>query len=505
MTLTNKDTKVELAEVMEALFLHSGETGQASFQKQMTEMIAIISRSFQESSAPYIGNKPKIIQEEIETLFKFPRENQNFTELLQEIAEPILKNSLQVSHEKSIAHLHCPPLIPAIAADLMISSYNQSLDSWDQSTAATYVEKEMIKWLTQQFGYPSTSDGTFTTGGTQSNYTGLLLARDEFCHRKWGRDVKHDGLPSQFHKLRILCSEDAHFTVQKSAALLGLGENAVIKVKVDENHRMSPIHLKKQLIDLKEGDLLPFALVGTCGTTDFGSIDPLIELATIAKEEELWFHVDAAYGGALILSESHNWKLEGITAADSITVDFHKLFFQPISCGAFFVKNSESFRFLHHHADYLNPIEDEREGIPNLVNKSIVTSRRFDAFKLFLSLKTVGISLFSEMIDATFNLAQKTANYLSQQPNIIVENKNPELNTVIFRFEPQTPSGDVCKINRKIQQEMLYESKAAIAKTSVNGRTYLKFTMLNPRTNMEHIYEIVGEIQTLGWKWRDHT
>ncbi|WP_273852628.1 pyridoxal phosphate-dependent decarboxylase family protein [Guptibacillus spartinae] len=502
MNLTYKEMKTDW---MEQLFLSNGENGQASFQEQMSEMIELISRTFQEATHPYIGKQPTVVQDEIATLFKFPNETQNFTNILQEIAEPILKNSLHVSHEKSIAHLHCPPLIPAIAAELMISSFNQSLDSWDQSTAATYVEQEMIKWLTQQFGYPSNSDGTFTTGGTQSNYTGLLLARDEFCHRKWGRDVKRDGLPPQFHKLRILCSEDAHFTVQKSAAQLGLGESAVIKVKVDENHRMSPIHLKKQLIDLKERELLPFALVGTCGTTDFGSIDPLVELATIAQEEELWFHVDAAYGGALILSESHIWKLEGITAADSITVDFHKLFYQPISCGAFLVKNSHSFRFLNHHADYLNPMEDEEEGIPNLVNKSIVTSRRFDAFKLFLSLKNVGISLFSEMIDATFYLAQETANYLSQQPNIKVENKNPELNTVIFRFEPQNPSGDVCKLNRKIQQEMLYESKAAIAKTSVDGRTYLKFTMLNPRTKIEHIYEIVEEIQTLGWKWRDHT
>ncbi|MYL64118.1 aspartate aminotransferase family protein [Bacillus hwajinpoensis] len=502
MTITNKEIK---AEVIEELFLHSGESGQASFQKEMTEMIAIISRTLQDATAPYIGKKPKMVQDEIASLFKFPNETQNFTELLQEIAEPILKNSLQVSHEKSIAHLHCPPLIPAIAGELVISSFNQSLDSWDQSTAATYLEQEMIKWLTKKFGYTANSDGTFTSGGTQSNYTGLLLARDEFCYRKWGRDVKRDGLPSQFHKLRILCSEDAHFTVQKTAAQLGLGENAVIKVKVDEYHRMSLMHLKKQLIDLKEKDLLPFALVGTCGTTDFGSIDPLVELATTAKQEELWFHVDAAYGGALILSESHNWKLEGIKAADSITVDFHKLFYQPISCGAFLVKNSQSFRFLNHHADYLNPIEDEGEGIPNLVNKSIVTSRRFDAFKLFLSLKTVGISLFSEMIDTTFYLAQETANYLSHQPNIKIENKNPELNTVIFRFEPQASTGDVCKLNRKIQQEMLYESKAAIAKTSVNGRTYLKFTMLNPRTKMEHIYEIVEEIQTLGSKWREHT
>ncbi|MGB8001557.1 MAG: aspartate aminotransferase family protein, partial [Anaerobacillus sp.] len=379
-----------------------------------------------------------------------------------------------------------------------------SLDSWDQSPSATYLEKEMIKWITKQFGYKSTSDGTFTSGGTQSNYMGLLLARDAFCYKKWAQNVQQDGLPSQFHKLRILCSEDAHFTVEKSAAQLGMGEQAVIKIKTDNSHRMSIKHLKEQLKQLKANDLLPFALVGTCGTTDFGSIDPLDELARLAHQEKLWFHVDAAYGGALMLSESHKWKLEGISHADSITVDFHKLFYQPISCGAFLVKDDQSFRFLNHHAEYLNPEEDEGEGIPNLVNKSILTSRRFDAFKLFLSLKTVGISYFSELIDTTFLLAQETAEYLNQQVDIKVENLTPELNAVIFRYEPLDTCPDLCKLNRKIQQELLYEGSAAIAKTSVKGKTYLKFTMLNPRTKMMHVKEIVEEILTLGKKWREH-
>ena len=488
----------------DSLFLHKSEKGQAAFREQMHEMMNIICETFREENAPFTGKEPQTIQKEVEELLYFQNSNQQFTTLLDELKAPLFKNNLQISHQKSIAHLHCPPLIPAIAAELVISVFNQSLDSWDQSPSATYLEEGMIKWLAGQFGYSSNADGTFTSGGTQSNYTGLLLARDECCLRLWGQNVQEDGLPSEFHKLRILCSEEAHFTVQKSAVQLGLGEKAVIKVKTDKQHRMSLSHLKHQLADLKAQDLVPFALVGTCGTTDFGSIDPLDELATIAHEEALWFHVDAAFGGALILSKSHKCKLKGIWYADSLTVDFHKLFYQPISCGAFLVKNKKSFRFLNHHADYLNPIEDEGEGIPNLVNKSILTSRRFDALKLFLSLKTIGTDLFGEMIDHTFILAQTTAEYLSSQEDIKVENLSPELNTVIFRYEPQDFSSDRCKLNRKIQQELMYEGRAAIAKTSVSGQTFLKFTILNPRTKLKHIQEIVDDIRTLGRKWREH-
>ncbi|WP_347550075.1 aspartate aminotransferase family protein [Pseudalkalibacillus hwajinpoensis] len=493
--LTEKDS-------FDSLFLHSGEKGQAAFQEQIEQVTRKIVQTFNHNDGPFVGKKPEEIQSEIEGLMEFPDDSRSFNDVIEEIGTPLLKNNLQVSHEKSIAHLHCPPLVPAIAAELVISAFNQSLDSWDQSTSATYIEQRMVDWLTGQFGYSETSDGTFTSGGTQSNYMGLLLARDEYCFKKWGRNIKKDGLPADFHRLRILCSEEAHFTVQKSAAQLGLGERAVISVKTDDDHRISTHHLKQVLTYCKQDGNLPFALVGTCGTTDFGSVDPIVELAQIAAQEDLWFHIDAAFGGALILSNRFKWKLDGINLANSIAVDFHKLFYQPISCGAFLVKDKQSFQFLNHHADYLNPAEDDEEGIPNLVNKSILTSKRFDAFKLFLSLKTVGVKKFATMIDYTFALAQDTVNYLALQNDMTVLNHHPELNTVIFRYEPNDLCPNLCQLNRKIQQQMLYEGSGAIAKTTVNGDTYLKFTMLNPRTKLEHVEEIVCEIRALGKKWR---
>src|SRR5262249_5052203 len=151
----------------------------------------------------------------------------------------------------------------------------QSMDSFDQAPIASVVEQAMIRWLCAESGLPASADGTFTTGGSQSNYLGLLLARDTFLqnHRNWS--VQKSGLPPEACRLRILCSEAAHFTVEKSASQLGLGIDAVIRVEVDDHFRMKPSALHQSLESLKTAALFPMAIVATAGTTDFGSADPL--------------------------------------------------------------------------------------------------------------------------------------------------------------------------------------------------------------------------------------
>ncbi|MBT2571529.1 aspartate aminotransferase family protein [Planococcus sp. ISL-110] len=482
----------------DSFFLHEGKEGVASFNEAVQKASLQLQKIYENTDRPFIGNEPADIDKEIREVMNFEKEGRKLEEVLDELEEPVLRNSLHISHPKSMAHLHCPPLIPGIVGELIIGTLNQSMDSWDQSTAATYLEEGMIEWLKRQIGYDNSSEGVFTSGGTQSNYMGLLLARDNFCHRQWGHDVQKMGLPQNFQRLRIICSEDAHFTVKKSASQLGLGEQAVVTVKTDEHHRMCLHDLKAILARLDKAGSLPFALVATCGTTDFGSIDPLMKLASIAEQHDLWFHVDAAFGGGLLLSHSHRDKLDGLQKADSITIDFHKLFYQPISCGAFMVKNREYFRFISHHADYLNPVEDEEAGIVNLVNKSTSTTRRFDALKLYLSIKTVGTDLFGQMIDHTMTLAKDAASYINKLTQFEVMNKSPELNTVIFRYRPSDGLGiSLNDLNRDIQQRLLYEGKGVIAKTTVSEETFLKLTLLNPRTTMNDICEIIDEIDAL--------
>ncbi|WP_257348843.1 pyridoxal phosphate-dependent decarboxylase family protein [Pseudalkalibacillus decolorationis] len=482
----------------DSLFLHGGE-GIAAYDHATRLVSKKLIDVLSDESKPYIGKSPAAIEHEIKQLEIATEQGDTLENLLGDIEETILKSNINIFNPKSVAHLHCPPLLPALVAEMILTVFNQSMDSWDQSTAATYLEEEMVNWLTRQFKLSSKSGGTFTSGGTQSNYMGLLLARDAFCMKHWQHNIQMDGLPGEANKLRILCSESAHFTVKKSASQLGLGERSVVMVKTDEQQRMCMQDLQTKLNQIEEIGLLPFALVGTCGTTDFGSIDPLEELADIAKLHKLWFHVDAAYGGALILSKSHADQLSGIEQADSITVDFHKLFYQPISCGAFLVNDQRNFRFIHHTADYLNPESDEEIGIVHLVSKSTQTTRRFDALKLFMSLRIVGTERFAAMIDGTFRLAQDTVKEIEEREAFTVINTKPELNAVVFRFQPAfLNDSKLNDLNKAIQKVMFENGEAVMAKTAVNGATFLKFTLLNPRTTMKDINEILTKIEEHG-------
>ncbi|MDN4073977.1 pyridoxal phosphate-dependent decarboxylase family protein [Fictibacillus terranigra] len=478
------------------LFLHEGISGRQAYIQTVDAAKKMIADTMREMKEPYCGESPASIEAMIRGMKLASLEGEDLQYVLKDV-EKLLLHSIHVNHKTCIAHLHCPPLLPALAAEMVISASNQSMDSWDQSSAATYLEEEMIQWLCRRLGLENRSDGTFTSGGTQSNYMGLLLARDEFCDKQWNWNVQKKGLPPDASRLRILCSKAAHFTVKKSASQLGLGEDAVIQVETDSFHRLSLPDFRKKLRTLKSENLLPFALVGTCGTTDFGSIDPLGKMAESAQENGLWFHVDAAYGGALILSRNEFHKLQGIEKADSITVDFHKLFYQPISCGAFFLKEKRNFKYLNYHADYLNPEEDEQEGLLHLVNKSVQTTRRFDALKLFMSLRSVGLEPFGRMIDHTIELAAQTSKQMQQLGGFNVINPNPEMNAIVFRYEPPEAM-DHCKLNREIHRAMLYSGQAVLAKTNHRGHTYLKFTLLNPRTTIADINAMLLKISELG-------
>ncbi|WP_036821024.1 pyridoxal phosphate-dependent decarboxylase family protein [Pontibacillus yanchengensis] len=474
-----------------------------AYQQYMEQTIKTLEHYFTRGTASFSGTTPSQAKEQFYSLFStlVPYEGVDRDALLQKTGESILRHTFNPNQPTCIAHLHCPPFIPALAAEVFISAMNQSMDSWDQSGAATVVEQEMVKWLCDLFGYPN-GDGVFTSGGTQSNYMGLLLAREHASKRLWNWNTQQKGLHPESHKLRILCSEEAHFTVKQSAAFLGLGEQSVITVPTDQDYKLSIASLKQKVEELTEEGLIPFALFATAGTTDFGSIDPIPSMADLAQDYNLWFHVDAAYGGALQMSEQHKPKLQGIDQADSITVDFHKQFYQPISCGAFLVKNQTSFTHMTLHADYLNPEEDEVEGVPNLVGKSVQTTRRFDALKLFMSLQAVGMEEFSRMIDTTLEVAKQAASHIETDSHFELLHK-PELNAVVFRFvQPNSPRQEDA-INTWVRDELLRTGTAVVARTKVDKQSCLKLTILNPTTTVEDIDYVIQEIKRIGLSYTE--
>ncbi|MGP3954224.1 pyridoxal phosphate-dependent decarboxylase family protein [Streptomyces sp. 7N604] len=213
------------------------------------------------------------------------------------------------------AHLHCPPLAVAVAADLAVSALNPSQDSWDQAPAATALETLLLQEMAQLVGYdPAAATGVLTSGGTESNLMGLMLARDRDLARVTGRQVELSGVPGggTGPRPRIFASAAAHFSVQRAAALLGLGEDSVVPVPVDHELRMDPQALAEALRECTGRGELPVAVVATAGTTDTGAVDPLGACAALAAEHGAWLHVDAAYGGGALLSDRLAPLVDGI-------------------------------------------------------------------------------------------------------------------------------------------------------------------------------------------------
>jgi L-2,4-diaminobutyrate decarboxylase len=258
---------------------------------------------------------------------------------------------------------------------------------------------------------------------------------------------------------------------------------------------MKPAALRSALEGLDGEGLLPMAVVATAGTTDFGSIDPLPEIAAITRETNIWLHVDAAYGGALLFSSARRDKLAGIELADSLTIDFHKLFWQPIPCSAFFLRDADNFDPIKLYADYLNPELHEEEGIPNLVTTSLLTSRRFDALKLWISFLSLGREKLGKMIDRTIALAAHAAKTICEIPQFELM-AGPQLSTVVFRYLPSTSKVDADSLNRRIPQQLFDQGQAVIGHTRVRDLQCLKFTCMNPAVSnaeMDNLLKMILE------------
>ena len=479
--------------MFESEFLTSTEHSKDAYRRIIARAAEVVYESFPDQ--PYSGKSPAALAEAVSTDFLPNREGS--WEQITETLRTVVSDSVVVSNACTAAHLHCPPLLAALAAEVVISALNQSMDSFDQAPIATVVEQKMLRGLCTEAGLPAAAAGTFTTGGSQSNYMGLLLARDAFLQRHWNWSAQTSGLPLEARQMSILCSDAAHFTVEKSASQLGLGTDAVVRIDVDPHFRLKPSSLRSKIEALKTQGFLPMAVVATAGTTDFGSIDPLPEIAALAHEANAWLHVDAAYGGALLFSPQHRSRLGGIENADSVAIDFHKLFWQPISCSAFLVRDARHFDAIKLYADYLNPEFHEGEGIPNLVTTSLLTSRRFDALKLWISFQALGREKLAAMIDRTIMLANHAAAVIraSRDLELVCE---PQLSTVVFRYIPSRPESNTDRINTEIRQNLFHRGAAVIGHTRVRGRQCLKLTCMNPGTTEADMEKLVELIRSQG-------
>ncbi|MFE3762758.1 pyridoxal phosphate-dependent decarboxylase family protein [Streptomyces sp. NPDC059104] len=363
------------------------------------------------------------------------------------------------------AHLHCPPLAVAAVADLAASVLNPSLDSWDQAPAASAIEAHLTRTLaTELYGTPR-ADALLTTGGTEANQLALLLARE--------RHGPH---------LTVLHGANAHHSIPRAAWLLGLPPARALPTP---HGTLDPATLAEALAHTPG----PVLVTATAGTTDAGLIDPLTPLADLCDRHGADLHIDAAYGGTLALSPRHRHLLDGLTRARTLTLDLHKLGWQPVAAGLIAVRDTTDLAPLAHQADYLNATDDTDAGLPDLLGRSLRTTRRPDAFKIAVTLRSLGRDGLAHLIDLTCAAAHRLADLLDAHPGFELHAR-PTLTTVLFR---PTPTDDDRLAT--LRRTLLQDGTAVLGRATADGRLWLKATLLNPHTTARDLDTLVALLE----------
>jgi len=383
-----------------------------------------------------------------------PEHGTGASDALAELTGVLTAGSVDPAHPWCAAHLHCPPLAVAAAADLVASVLNPSMDSWDQAPAASQLEGELVAALAR-LCYPdaATPDAVITSGGTESNLVGLLLARET-------RGA-----------VQPVCGRTAHHSVARAAWLLGLPAPLVVDCP---GQRMSTDALATVLGAVTG----PAAVVATAGTTDAGTIDPLVDIAELTGRAGAWLHVDAAYGGAALFSHDLAPLLAGLGAADSVAVDLHKFGWQPIAAGVLATREAVALTALDVRAEYLNADDDTEAGLPDLLGRSVRTSRRPDAFKIAVTLRALGRTGIAALVEHCCHVATEVADAIRAHPDLRVWGE-PELSTVLFRpTAADGPAGD--ELVATVRRRLLESGTAVLGRANVDGRVWLKLTLLHP-------------------------
>ncbi|GGR93265.1 amino acid decarboxylase [Streptomyces aureoverticillatus] len=371
------------------------------------------------------------------------------------------------------AHLHCPPLALATAADLAASALNPSMDSWDQAPAASALEALLTATLAAEVhgGPPDAADALITTGGTESNQLALLLAREQAA--------------AHGHHPHVLVGANAHHSLRRAAWLLGLPEPVTVPAPAGV---LDPAALDEALTELP-GPPGHFLVTATAGTTDAGLIDPLTDIADLCATHGARLHVDAAYGAGLLFSDVHKTKLHGLDRADSVALDLHKLGWQPAAAGVLTVRAAADLDVLGHRADYLNADDDTEAGLPDLLGRSLRTTRRPDALKIAVTLKALGRTGLGALVDQVCDRAREFADLVAAHPGFELYDK-PAISTVLFR--PADADDDHIAY---VRRTLLTDGTAVLGRAQLDGRRWLKATLLNPHTGPEDLAALLTLVE----------
>ena len=341
------------------------------------------------------------------------------------------------------------------------------------SPGAVRMTNMLIRWMADTINYPSTAGGNLSSGGSIANLTALATARD--AHTLKAKD---------YFKTVIYCTEHVHHCQDKAIRILGLSECIIRRIPMDTKFRMKASLLNQQINKDKKRGLNPWLVIASAGTTDIGAIDPLDSIGDICKKENLWFHVDAAYGGFFMLTSEGKKKLLGIEKSDSVVMDPHKGLFLPYGSGVLLVKDQNNLAVSHYYrANYMqDALYDTDEISPADISPEL--TKHFRAMRMWLPLKLCGTKPFKACLNEKLLLAQYFYKKLSKTKGFEMGPK-PELSVVTYRYIPQT--GDPNTFNEALLNEVIKDGRIFISSTLINGNFTLRLAILSFRSHLKII------------------
>lgn len=372
----------------------------------------------------------------------------------------------------------------AAIADYLAAVTNRYASVYASSPGAAALETNMVRWLCSIIGYKEGSGGYLSSGGSMANLTAVVAARDD------------SGLKAEsYSKMVVYLSQQTHHCVDRALNIAGMGECVRRKVPLDDRYRMQPDELRLAIRKDRENGLIPWMVVASAGSTDTGAVDPLNELGDICDMEQLWFHVDAAYGGFFILTDDGKEILRGIGRSDSAVLDPHKGMFLPYGSGALLVKDVEKLARSHRYE--ANYMKDARSGngFYSPADISPELSKHFRALRMWLPLQLHGVSSFRSALQEKIELAEYLWSEFREIDEIEVSPK-PQLSIFMFRRAPSVAK-NLNDINRDLHQRMVDDGRVFLSTTEIKGNVFFRVAVLSVRTHIEEAKELLKTVKRL--------
>jgi aromatic-L-amino-acid decarboxylase len=402
-----------------------------------------------------------------------PAQGERLETIFEDFESLVLPGITHWNHPRFFAYFGITGSTPGILAELLCAALNVNGMLWRTSPSATEVEEVACDWLRQALGLAEGFSGVINDTASSSTLYALAAAREALPNA----EVRRRGMSGV--RLRMYMSEEAHSSVEKAGIVLGVGQENVVKIKTDSEFRMEVGDLTRAIASDREAGYTPFAVVATVGTTSVTAVDPVNAIADVCARENLWLHVDAAYGGAAAVLDSHRWVLAGCNRADSVVVNPHKWLFTPIDCSVLYCMREDLLK----QAFSITPAyltTSEGPGVRNLMDYGSSLGRRFRGLKLWFVLRAFGIEGARARIAAHIDMARQLREWIEGDPEFDVLAPT-HFSTVVFRHK----AGD--EANERIHDAVNASGEALISHTDVRGRYALRMAIGNLRTTLEDV------------------